>query len=135
MLVFQMASLGLAQISMKPLWTRISSHLEPSTSFSNPWLYHSAVALMPNTAVQLYVPSSGADGGEGVGVGIAGGMGCSPGVGLGVAAASEVIVTVGGVGVGVRVPVGGAVTGGVTGVPVPPPEPGSLPDGAIWAAQ
>src|SRR5687767_6976496 len=45
--VDQALALGLAHSSTKPLWTRTSSHLALSTSDSKPWLYHSAVALMP----------------------------------------------------------------------------------------
>ena len=46
-LVFQNALLGSAHLSTNPLCTRTSSHLAPSTIVSKPWLYHSAVALMP----------------------------------------------------------------------------------------
>jgi hypothetical protein len=46
-LVFQNALPGLAHRSTKPLCTRTSSHLSLPTRASKPWLYHSAVALMP----------------------------------------------------------------------------------------
>src|SRR5215207_8668005 len=45
--VFQNALPALAHRSAKPLCTRTSSHLAPSTIVSKPWLYHSDVALMP----------------------------------------------------------------------------------------